>query len=73
MAFYDVIFSRKVGGDPTMDVDTSSKPATSFNNHGFKDKDKTGELSVVQEHFKKVKLNLKVNSKIRNLGLITFE
>lgn len=37
MAVYDVIFSLRVGGDPTIPTDVSGAPATTFNNPGFRE------------------------------------
>lgn len=37
MALYDVIFTLRPGGDPTLNIDTSAGQATTFNNPGFRD------------------------------------
>uniref|UniRef100_U5EPU8 Putative conserved plasma membrane protein n=1 Tax=Corethrella appendiculata TaxID=1370023 RepID=U5EPU8_9DIPT len=37
MAIYDVIFSRRTGGDPTMTPDISQTHSTTYNNPGFRD------------------------------------
>lgn len=37
LAVYDVIFSLRAGGDPTMPVEISGAPATTFNNPGFRE------------------------------------
>lgn len=37
MALYDVIFTLRAGGDPTLAIDTSPAQATTFNNPGFRD------------------------------------
>lgn len=37
MALYDVMFSLRVGGDPTVPVEISGAPATTFNNPGFRE------------------------------------
>lgn len=37
MALYDVMFSRRSGGDPTMSVETTESTATTYNNPGFRD------------------------------------
>lgn len=37
MAIYDVLFSRREGGDPTVPVDTSPATATTYNNPGFRE------------------------------------
>lgn len=38
MAGYDVLFSRRAGGDPTVPVDTSPSTATTYNNPGFRER-----------------------------------
>jgi cytochrome c biogenesis factor len=37
LALYDVLNSRKRGGDPTMAVEVSPTAATTYNNPGFRD------------------------------------
>lgn len=36
-ALYDVIFAMRIGGDPTLPVDISAAPATTYNNPGFRE------------------------------------
>lgn len=36
-ALYDVIFTLRIGGDPTLPVDISAAPATTYNNPGFRE------------------------------------
>lgn len=39
MSIYDLLFSRRMGGDPTMShADPTGDNATTFNNPGFKEK-----------------------------------
>lgn len=43
MQLYDVFFTRRSGGDPTMPIDTSAAVATTYNNPGFREgKSKNG-------------------------------
>lgn len=42
MSIYDVIFTRRTGGDPTVHVDMSATDATTYNNPGFRDRPKNG-------------------------------
>lgn len=37
MALYDVLNSRRSGGDPTEPIDISTAPATTYNNPGFRE------------------------------------
>nr|XP_036214405.1 uncharacterized protein LOC106619705 isoform X2 [Bactrocera oleae] len=47
VALYDVLFSRRMGGDPTMVVDTSSPAnATTYNNPGYKESRSRNGVSV---------------------------
>ncbi|CAD7082776.1 unnamed protein product [Hermetia illucens] len=46
MAGYDVLFSRRAGGDPTVPVDTSPSTATTYNNPGFRERRPKNGVSV---------------------------
>ncbi|XP_052129809.1 uncharacterized protein LOC113210007 [Frankliniella occidentalis] len=47
MSLYDVIFSRRLGGDPTMSTrDPRGDHATTFNNPGFQERANGGGISV---------------------------
>lgn len=44
MALYDVLFARRMGGDPTMTTrDPAGVRATTFNNPHFRDRSKKGK------------------------------
>lgn len=46
MSLYDVIFSRRLGGDPTVSRDPRGDRATTFNNPGFQERLNGGGVSV---------------------------
>lgn len=56
MALYDVLYSKKPGGDPTMMIDAASpSSATTINNPGFKEPRTKNGLC---ETYFKIKLEL---------------
>lgn len=43
MAIYDMLFSRRTGGDPTVSMDpAATTAATTYNNPGFRDRGRNG-------------------------------